>query len=187
MDPTQQSAAEYYKQHRKRSIISRITILSSMAILLLILAVNISVLYSQDRSTTQSHASTPENVQNLLPSLPHGCAYEQVDGKVKVDCPKVSPTVAVTVPINVVLPQLPPQCSFAASSTGSAVSCTAAHTPIPTVPVNLPATCTIAKDPNTVTCTYGNNQTVTMPLPKLPDGCSYVLGANRYYVDCEVK
>ena len=33
MDPTQQSAAEYYKKHRKHSLFSRITIISSMTIL----------------------------------------------------------------------------------------------------------------------------------------------------------
>jgi hypothetical protein len=187
MDPTQQTAAEYYKKHRKRSLFSRITILSSMAILLIVLAFNISVLYSQDTNTIKSNASTPQNVETLLPSLPAGCQYLHVGDKVKVDCPKVTPTSAVKVPINVALPDLPPQCNFVSSTNGSAVQCAASHTPIPTVPVTLPATCTIANQPNTVICTYGNNQTVTMPLPKLPDGCSYFLGANKYYVVCEAK
>lgn len=187
MDPTQQSAAEYYKHHRKRSVITRITILSSMAILLLVLGINISVLYSQDQSTIQSHASSPQDMVTLLPSLPSGCVYEHVNKKVKIDCLKATLTPTTNIPINVALPDLPSECSFISSTTGSAMQCTATHTPIPTTPVNLPTTCTIANKPNTVTCRYGNNQTVTLPLPKLPDGCLYFLGANKYYVVCETK
>jgi hypothetical protein len=187
MDPTQQTAAEYYKRHRKRSLFSRITILSSMTILLIVLAVNISILYSQDTSTVKSNASTHENIEQMLPSLPAGCQYQHVGNNVIVDCPKASPTAAVKIPINVVLPELPPQCSFVSSTDGSAIQCTASHIPIPTVPVNLPSTCTVEKEPNTVTCTNGNNQTVTVSLPKIPDGCSYFLGANKYYVVCDQK
>jgi hypothetical protein len=187
MDPEQQTAAEYYKIHRKRSLLARVTIISSLAVLLLVLGVNMFALYSQDQSTIKTNASTPENIEKLLPSLPHGCEYQHLNGKVKVDCPKDTPTPAISVPINVDLPQLPSGCSFVTSANGSAVQCSAAHTPIPTIPVNLPATCTLAKEPDTVTCSYGNNQTVTLPLPKLPDGCSYFLGANNYYVVCEAK
>jgi hypothetical protein len=187
MEPEQQTAADYYKHHRKRSLFSRITILSSMAILLLVLAVNISVLYSQNTNSIKSNASTPQNVENLLPSLPAGCHYQHVGDNVKIDCPKDTPTAAVSVPINVNIPQLPPGCSFVTSTNGSAVQCAVSHTPIPTEPVNLPSTCTVANEPNTVTCTYGNNQTVTLPLPKLPDGCSYFLGAGKYFVVCEAK
>lgn len=196
MDPTQQTAAEYYKHHRKSSLFSRITILSSMAILVLVLAINILVLYSQDAGSIKSNASTPQNVENLLPSLPAGCQYQHVGDNVKVYCQKAAPganvnsaapTSAVSIPLNVALPQLPSGCSILTSANGSSVQCTGAQVPIPTAPVNLPATCTVANEPNTVTCTYGNNQTATIPLPKLPDGCSYFLGAGKYYVVCEVK
>jgi len=158
-----------------------------MAILLLVLAVNINALYSQNQSTIKSNASTPENVEKLLPSLPPGCIYQHANGKVTVACPKATPTIAINVPINVALPELPPQCSYITSSDGSAVHCTAPVSPIPTMPVNLPSTCTITNEPNMITCTYGNNQTVTLPLPKLPNGCSYVLGGGKYYVVCEAK
>jgi hypothetical protein len=187
MELPQQTAADYYKKHRKHSILSRITILSSMAILLIVLALNVSTLYSQDQSTTTTHASTPENIEKLLPSLPQGCHYFHVNNTVKVDCPKATPTAAITIPINVALPQLPPQCNFVTSPNGSSVQCTQSHTPIPTVTVNLPATCTPAHEPDTVTCTDKNKQTLSIQLPKIPDGCSYVLQANTYYVVCEAK
>ena len=187
MEPQQQTAADYYKKHRKHSVLSRITILSSMAILLVVLALNVSSLYSQDQSTATTHAATHENVENLLPSLPQGCRYIHVNNNITVECPQITPTIALTVPINVALPQLPPQCNFVISPSSSAIQCTDSHTPIPTVPVNLPATCTITKEPNMVTCTDENKQTITMQLPKIPDGCSYVLQGNTYYVVCEAK
>ena len=187
MDPTQQTAADYYKKHRKRSLFSRITIFSSMAILIIVLAINISAFYSQSQSTTKSEASTPENIDKLLPSLPQGCRYKHANGNVVVDCAKTTPTVTVNVPISVSLPELPSQCSFVTSTDGSMVQCAPSHSPIPTVPVSLPSTCVAASELNTVTCSYGNNQTVTVPLPKLPDGCSYTESANKYFVVCEAK
>src|SRR6266404_93516 len=171
MDPTQQSAAEYYKKHRKRSFFSRLTIISSMAILLVVLAINISALYSQDKNTLSSNASTPENVEKLLPSLPAGCVYNHVNGKVKVDCPKATPTLTTVIPLNVALPELPPQCNLVTSINGSTIHCTTGHAPIPTVPVVLPPTCSTTNQPDAVTCKNTRNQSVTVPLPSLPAGC----------------
>src|SRR5258708_4616004 len=124
MDPTQQSASDYYKKHRKRSLFSRLTILSSMVVLVIVLAINITVLYSQDKNTIKSNASSPINVEKLLPSLPSGFVYKHINGKVKVDCPKATPTNTPSVPINVALPKLPPQCSFETSMNGSTIHCT---------------------------------------------------------------
>jgi hypothetical protein len=187
MDPAQQTAAEYYKKHRKHSFFSRLTIFSSMAILLIVLAINISVLYSQDKSTTTSHAATPEQIEKLLPSLPQGCIYQHENGKVKVECHKPTPTIATIIPINVDLPKLPPDCSLTTSTTGSKIQCTDGNTPIPTVPVTLPANCTIANKPNSAACKNNSNDFVLVPLPSLPEGCSYKLVANQYFVVCEAK
>lgn len=186
MEPTQQTAADYYKKHRKHSFLSRITIISSMGILLIVLALNISTLYSQEQTTT-THASTGENVEALLPSLPPGCHYSHGNNKITVACAQATPTLAVTIPITVALPQLPPQCSFVTSPGGSTIHCAAAHTPIPTVSVTLPTTCSIAQKPNTITCIGENQQKVSVQLPTIPDGCSYVLQGDAYYVVCEAK
>ncbi len=183
MDPAQQSAADYYQKHRKHSMFSRITIISSMAILLIVLAFNINALYAQDKSTNQSHASTPQDIESMLPSLPAGCQYEHAGEKFKVTC-QATPTISITANINVTLPELPPQCSFVTSIFGPKVECAPTHAPIPTVPVALPTNCTIAKEPQTVTCSTASNQTEKDPLPNLPDGCSYRLVANQYYVEC---
>src|SRR6266568_1571449 len=187
MDPTQQSAAEYYKKHRKRSFFSRLTIISSMTILLVVLSINVSALYSQDKSTISSNASTPENVEKNLPSLPAGCVYQHIQGKVKVDCPKTAPTIVSTVPIDVQLPKLPPECSFETSTNGSKITCSSHTTPIPTVPVILPPTCVISYQQDSVACKNSSNQKVTVHLPSLPEGCSYSLVANNYYVTCQPK
>jgi hypothetical protein len=187
MDPTQQSAADYYKKHRKHTLFSRFTIISSMAILLIVLAINISALYSQEKSTTSSHASTPENVEKFLPSLPAGCVYLHENGKVKINCPKEKPTTAASVPINVALPELPPQCSLVTSTSGSVIHCSTVHPPIPTVPVTLPTTCIGVTPDKTVICKNAQGQNETIPLPSLPEGCSYSLVSNQYYVVCEAK
>src|SRR5215469_10300629 len=109
----QQSASDYYNKYRKRSFfLSRITVLSSMVVLVLALGINISLLYSHSANTIASHAAGHENPQTSLPSLSAGCEYQQVKGGFVVACPTATPTPAVTVPINVAIPQLPPQCNI---------------------------------------------------------------------------
>src|SRR5258708_1449589 len=109
--PTQeqphQTASAYYKTHKRSFLFSRVTVMTSMLVLVIALAVNISVLYSQDRSTTQSHASTPENQKNLLPALHAGCHYQPTKGGFTVTCPTAIPVATRSaVPINIILPKL---------------------------------------------------------------------------------
>lgn len=183
---SQQSASDYYNKYKKRSFfLSRITVLSSMLVLIIALGVNISLLYSHTQNTATTHAAEPENPQANLPSLPVGCEYQQIKGGLKVVCPTPTPTLAASVPINVALPQLPPQCNLSSTSTGSEIHCTSA-VPIPTIAVTLPQTCEVTTQPNTLSCS-DNNKIVAVPLPSLPGGCSYILKANQYYVSCEAN
>src|SRR5579864_2926042 len=121
MDPAQESASAYYNKYRKRRFFfSRLTVLTSMLVLIITLGINISLLYSHDNSTTQSNAAGHENPQKLLPSLPIGCSYQQTTKGLSVVCPTPTPTeTASAVSINVALPQLPPQCILESSSGGS--------------------------------------------------------------------
>lgn len=184
MDPTQESASAYYNKYRKRRFFfSRLTVLTSMLVLIVTLGINISLLNSHDTSTIKSNAAGPENPQKLLPKLITGCAYLQTKSGLTVICP--TPTLTQTEPINVTLPQLPPECTLESSSAGSKVNCTT-RVPIPTVPVILPATCQIASQSANVVCNE-NNEPVAVPLPSLPGGCSYELVLNKYYVACEAK
>src|SRR6185437_16930427 len=101
----QQSASDYYNKYKKRSFfLSRITVLSSMVVLIVALGINISLLYSHSTSTVASHAASSENSTTNLPSLPAGCDYQQVKGGFVVVCPTATPTPGPTVPINVALP-----------------------------------------------------------------------------------
>lgn len=184
MDPTQESASAYYNKYRKRRFLfSRLTVLTSMLVLIIALGINISLLYSHQNSTIESHAATDQNPKKLLPQLPSGCLYQQTTKGLAVVCP--TPTSSSTTPINVALPQLPPQCTLESSSIGSKISCTTIAL-IPTVPITLPTTCQIASQSANVTCIQ-NNQQVTVPLPSLPEGCSYQSVLNKYYVVCEAK
>lgn len=192
MEPTQQppqqeqiqSAVAYYNKNRKRSFLfSRITVVFSMFILVVALGINIFSFYSQDTQTTQTHASTPENQKKLLPSLPAGCGYKEIKGGMTVVCPSAQPTVA-SVTINVVLPQLPHQCGYETSTRGNIIHCTDSTTPIPTVPVTLPATCVATNQHYVVIC-KSDKENELVPLPSLPGGCSYALVQNNYYVVCK--
>jgi hypothetical protein len=183
MDPIQESASAYYNKYRKRRFFfSRLTVLTSMLVLIVALGINISLLYSNDNSTIKSNAAAPENPQKILPKLPSGCIYQQTKKGLAVACPTPTPTPMAAVPINVALPQLPPQCTLESSTTGSKVSCTAI-VPIPTIPVTLPTTCQVASQSANVVCNE-NNEAVPVPLPSLPTGCSYKLVLNKYYVAC---
>ena len=185
MEPTQQqSASSYYNKYRKRSFfLSRVTVLTSMVVLIITLGINISLLNSNTKTTVTSHADTPSNPTKLLPTLPAGCIYQQTKGGLAVVCPTPTPTIAV--PINIALPQLPPQCTLSTATGGSEIHCTAL-VPIPTVAVTLPATCEITNQLNTVSCNV-NNQIVPVPLPALPGGCMYEQLAKKYYVMCKSK
>ncbi len=154
-----------------------------MLVLIITLGINISLLTSNSKNTVTSHADTQSDPTKLLPTLPAGCDYQQTKKGLTVVCPTPTPTAGPTVPINVELPQLPPQCTLTTTSTGSEVHCTA-NVLIHTVPVTLPPTCTVTNQINTVTCTV-NNQIVPVVLPSLPGGCSYELLAKKYYVACK--
>ena len=188
MDLTQQTAAAYYNKHRKRSFfLSRIIVGVSMFVLVVALAVNIANLSSQDNSTTQSHASTPQNIQKLLPSLPAGCLYKQTPHGLIVICPTPTPQQKITVPVTIALPKLPPQCQFTTTSGGVAILCAPSHAPIPTVPIQLPPNCTASSNTSSISCTDANNKTVTFSLPTLPNGCNYQKQGSNYFVVCEAK
>src|ERR1700722_5425663 len=180
----QQSASDYYNKYRKRSFfLSRITVFTSMAVLIVALVVNISLLYSQEKNTTVTHADTPVNQTQLLPSLPVGCAYEQMKKGLAVVCPTPTPIPTLTattsaVPINVALPALPPQCTIETSSQGNNLHCTAI-VPIPTIAVTSPSTCQTGNQTNMLSCTV-NSKIVPVPLPSLPGGCSYQEVTNKY-------
>ncbi len=179
-----QTAATYYNNDRKRSFLfSRITVMSSMFILVVALAINISLLSSQEKTSTQSRASVPQADKSTLPSLAAGCEYQKVKDGFTVVCP--TPTQIASVPIDIALPKLPPECSLQTSTTGNKIQCTTPHAPIPTVPVTLPISCTATNQTNIVQCTQGNKAPVMVSMPSLPEGCVYTLVANKYYVDCQ--
>ena len=178
-----QTAATYYNKNRKRSFLfTRITVMTSMLVLVIALAINISVLSSQEKTSTQSRASVPQTDKSNLPSLAAGCEYQKVKDGFTVVCP--TPTQIASVPIDIVLPKLPPECSLQTSTTGNKIQCATPHGPIPTVPVVLPISCTITNQPNVVQCTEGTKKPVMVIMPTLPEGCVYTLVANKYYVDC---
>src|SRR5581483_10616692 len=94
-NPLQQSASSYYNKYRKRSFfLSRLTVLTSMVILIITLGINISLLTSHEKSTATTHADTPQNPAQILPTLPAGCVYQQTQKGLAVVCP--TPTSAVT-------------------------------------------------------------------------------------------
>jgi hypothetical protein len=186
MEPNQnqtQSANAYYSNNRKRSFFySRVTVVTSMVVLVAALGINVYALYNQ-QTTTQSRASQPVVQKNLLPPLPTGCEYQQTDNGLAVVCGSPTPAQAA-VALNVQLPQLPPQCSVQTSTKGNKIICTTSHAPIPTVPVTLPANCT-PSGTTTVSCTQPNNQKATISLPALPEGCSYEASGSGYFVVCK--
>ena len=178
----QESASSYYNKYRKRSFfISRVTVLTSMLVLIITLGINVSLLTSNQKNTVTSHADTVSNPAKILPTLPSGCIYQQIKGGLAVICPTPTPTIAI--PINVVLPQMPPQCTITTTTGGNEVHCTTLI-PIPTVAVILPLTCVGTNKLDTVSCNV-NNQIVPVPLPSLPGGCLYEQIVKKYYVECK--
>ncbi len=188
-------AQNYYNSSRKRSFFfSRLFVISSMLVLLIALMVNISFLYSQERTSTTSQASS-QNAQKFLPSLPAGCEYEQIGKGFKINCPQISPTLAAklantaTFPVDIELPNLPAQCKYQTSNGGFAVKCASPLPPVPTVAVNISPSClaTLEGGPNTLACKDANNQTVQVTLPALPKGCEYKQITGMFYVDCNMS
>jgi hypothetical protein len=189
---SQQSAESYYSAKRKRSFLySRITVLTSMTVLIVALGINVSALISQERSTTESKAAAPENSIQSLPSLPKGCVYQQAKRGFAVTCPTPTPSAmtasAAAIPVDVSLPKLPPQCTLQTTTTGSKIQCITPHTPIPTVAVTLPASCLTTTQANIIACKDTTNKTVTSSLPSLPTGCVYKIVANAAFVVCDVQ
>lgn len=190
MDHPQETATTYYNEGRKRSFFfSRFFVILSMLILVVTLSINISVLYSQNRTSTTSKADSGTNQANL-PPLPEGCEYQTVEKGVVVVCPtkasKPSPTLAVNseFPMYVRLPKLPAQCEYLNSAQGTRVDCSSAQPPIPTVAVRALTSCLPGDKKDTLTCTDEKNQSITVPLPSLPGGCIYKLVAKNYFIDC---
>lgn len=185
MDPTQESASTYYNKYRKmRFFFSRLTVLTSMIVLIITLVINISLLYSHDKNTITTHAATEQNIQQVLPKLPVGCLYKKTNKNYEVECPTPTPAVD-PISINVPLPALPPQCTLESSTSGSKIYCTL-PVPIPSVAVTLPSTCQTASQSASVSC-IENNKQVLVPLPSLPESCQYKLLYGKNYVECEAR
>lgn len=183
----QESAVAYYNKNRKRSFLfTRITVAASMIVLVIALGVNIFALSEQNQGVYKSEAASKENPVKNLPKIPAGCRYQQLQGGLTVVCPTVTPATDAS-PINIILPQFPPQCSIQTLASGSAITCSKTNVTIPSSPVTLPASCTIAPQPDKVSCRNNKNQVETIPLPSLPQGCGYTVVADKYYVTCKTK
>ena len=197
VDPNLETPISYYNKTRKRSFFfSRMFVMLSMVVLVIALSVNISFLYSQERTTTTSHASTPESEQVALPSLAAGCTYQPATNSkgYKVVCPTSLPTqsaqtaTASAASIIVTLPNLPPQCQYAVSTNGYSLRCTALQAPIPTVAVTLPQSCSVtANQSNPIQCTNEKDTSIITTIPKLPSGCVYKGIGSKTYVVCTAQ
>lgn len=193
MEQPQETATSYYNHSRKRSFFfSRLFVVFSMLILVIALGINISVLYSEERTSATTRASTAANQSNL-PVLPKGCEYQSKEKRVIVVCPTATPELSPTLaanpkfPIAVELPELPASCDYEASGEGLAVKCTSttAIILIPTVPVKTLTSCFPGTQKDTLVCSEAANEKVIVPLPPLPKGCEYQLVAKNYFVSCK--
>lgn len=181
----QQTAETYYDKNRKRSFLfSRITVVTSMLVLVVALTINISLLSSQERTSTKSRASAPVNNQKTLPSLHAGCEYQPTKNGFKVVCPTPTLKQTALAPINIELPKLPPQCILQTSTNGNKIQCSKSHEPIPTVPVSIPVSCASTNQTTILECREGTKQPVIVPLPPLPIGCDYAKIQTKYFVRC---
>ena len=162
-----------------------------MFILIIGLSVNISLLNSNQTTSVTSHAASKDS-DGTLPSLPPNCLYQTVNNKVEIVCPSPTPAPesekhAVShVPIAIDLPQLPATCHYQTSNTGYVVTCANPQTIIPQSPVVLPTKCTT--NPNTtdqsVSCVDSTNNAVTVTLPDLPQGCTYIKSQAGIVIAC---
>ena len=158
-----------------------------MAVLVVALGVNILVLTTTKNSTLKSNAYSDTTSTQNLPALPQGCSYQKAANGLSVVCPTPTPTPLATIPISVSLPKLPDSCSIQTSASGSAIQCSTPNTPIPTIPVTLPANCTATPQADIAACKNSDGKFVVVPLPALPDGCSYGLQGNKDYVSCTAQ
>jgi hypothetical protein len=190
----QETAISYYNDHRKRSFfLSRLFVIISMLVLVVALSINISVLYSEERASGTSRASSNNNQTNL-PALPEGCEYQTKEDGVVVVCPTDAPSATPTLaanpkfPIGVDLPELPASCGYEASGEGLAIKCeTTTSAIIPTVPVRTVTSCNVGTEKDTLICREASGERVIVPLPKLPKGCEYQIVARNYFVNCKAN
>lgn len=190
MEQSLDSATNYYNNNRKRSFfLSRIFVIVSMLVLVVTLGINISVLYSQQRTSTTSQAASVSKPSDL-PTLPKGCEYQSKGKGVVVVCPTESPKVTGTTeaneqfPINVRLPKLPAQCDYIDSAAGIALQCGSPKPVVPTVAVSEITSCVPGATKDTLDCSDAQSKKVVVALPSLPQGCVYKLVATKYFVDC---
>jgi hypothetical protein len=197
IDQNQETPVSYYNSKRKRSFFfSRIFVLFSMFVLIIALSINVSFLYSQEKTSTTSKASNNEQIP--LPSLPAGCEYQPTNtGKgftVVCSTPTpsqpVKPTTATTsaASVAVTLPNLPPQCSYTLTSDGYLLKCQSTQTPIPTTAVTLPQSCATTTNPvNPIKCAEAKDTSEITTLPKLPLGCVYKGVGTKTYIVCTAQ
>ncbi|MBA3723921.1 MAG: hypothetical protein H0W89_03420 [Candidatus Levybacteria bacterium] len=193
MEQSQETATSYYNHSRKRSFFfSRLIVIFSMLILVIALGINITVLYSEERTSATTRASAGDSQSNL-PALPKGCEYQSKEKGVIVVCPTATPELSPTLaanpkfPISVELPELPAPCDYEASGDGLAVTCTSAAAVIPTVPVRTLTSCIAGTEKDTLICHEASNEKVLVPLPPLPKGCEYQLVAKNYFISCKAS
>jgi len=191
MDSTNiDSAQNYYNPARKRSFFySRLFVILSMVVLVIGLSINISLLYSNQKTSTTSHAAS----QDTLPSLPAGCIYEKANNKVGIVCPTPDLSQQTTkqmkekYPIVITLPSLPVQCHYFTTNNGYKIACANPLPQIPNTPVTLPPACSTIANSNTIRCLDEKNQPINVQLPLLPQGCSYSKGPGGLVIACLVS
>jgi hypothetical protein len=189
------SAQHYYNAARKRSFFySRLFVILSMFILIIGLSFNLSLLYSNQKTTVASHAATKDS-DGTLPKLPSNCLYTTVNNKVEIVCPSPTPSpvdekhARSNYPIAITLPQLPAACYYQTTNAGYAISCANPQTIIPPTQVPLPGGCApskIASD-KSISCTDKANKNVLVPLPELPQGCNYNTSQTGVFIACVVN
>jgi hypothetical protein len=193
IDQNQETPISYYNSNRKRSFFfSRIFVMFSMFVLIIALSINVSFLYSQEKTSTTSKASTNEQIP--LPSLPVGCEYQPSNtGKgFTVVCATPTPAQpikpATTSATAITLPNLPPQCNYVLTANGYLLTCNSPQTPIPTTAVTLPQSCAATNNPaNPITCSNAKDTSEITTLPKLPLGCIYKSVGTKTYVVCTTQ
>lgn len=183
-----QSAQDYYNHGRRRSFFfSRLFVMFSMVILLIVLGINVSILSSQNTNTS-SHASSDEETMRALPSPPAGCEYHKVNGALSILCSTPTPKKDTQNDFSLVisLPELPLGCHFQTTQRGYKLSCAQSQSSINPSVVTLPGFCHLVTNlqDKSVVCTNPSGQTQNVPLPPLPQGCDYQRGESILSVVC---
>lgn len=190
--PPIDSAQHYYNEARRKSFFySRVFVIVSMLVLLVGLGVNITLLNTQQRTSTSSQAASNNNQDNL-PSLPAGCEYHTQNKNVTIACTTPSPSAAFALspapsyPLSIDLPALPSQCKYQTSHKGYKVACQSLQTPIQTAVVSLPSGCVPFYDATNflAQCTQQNGSKIKVNLPQLPEGCVYNRGESAFTITC---